>query len=252
MIDLRMDWDIEKTFRYYERIGLFMPLVARDYNNRLAFNTRDIGKGTIGASITRRASFKYITSGRVLRVQMAPFSRRVENIEAEVGGLVVPQARDPLFMRRLEFGGRIPADRFGRVDIPTVKGARGGSATGLVKKSLAAPRLGAQAVAARNVPGSNRRKQAVAIGTAVRERKQVVQMPDSKGRMSIYKIRAKGRGGKRRASEVTKIWTSSRQGHTTSAYHWLSRAVDKAVAGRVKVFKRVAEFHIKRRALKGK
>jgi len=252
MIDLKMDWDIERNFEKYRRIGLFMPLVARDYNNRLAFNTRDISKSYLAISLTRRASFRFISGGHVLRVSMAAFSRHVEAISAEVGGLVVPRARDPFFMRRLEFGGRIPPDKFGRLDIPTLKGARGGNVSAMVKKSFAAPRMAAQAVSARGVGGSDKQKRAIAIAVAVRERKQTVQMPDFKGRPSIYRIRAKGRRGKRRASEVTKIWTSSKQSHATAAYRWLSRAMDRAVSERVKVFRRVAEHHIKRRALKGK
>jgi len=253
MIDFDVDTDIEILFAKYKRLGLFMPLVAKDYNNRLAFNTRSIAKRNIKArTVQRTGSVRYITGGRVLSVNQARFSRNVERVRAEVGGRVVPQARDPHFMARLEFGGTIPSGRFGQTGIPTVKGARRGSVAGNIGKRGTIPPLSAQAVSARNVSGSQKQKRAIAMATAIRERKQIVKMRDTRGRQSIYRVKGKGRGRNRRISEVKKLWTLSQQRHSTRRIAWLSDAVGNATAERVKVFKRVAEKHIRRRALRGK
>lgn len=253
MIKVGVDFDIEKLFAKYRRIGLFMPLVAKDFNNRLAFNTRGIAKSNIKRkTTTRSATTKYITGGRVLSVRTAKFSRNVERIKAEVGGRVVPQARDPHFMARLEFGGEIPKGKYGQTAIPTVAGARGGSLSKGISAGLSVPRLAAAAVTARNVTGPPRQKRAVAMAIAIRERKKTVMMRDTKGRMSIYRVKGQGRGRKRRISEVKKIWTLSTSTHTTSGVQWLSGAVTRASAERVKVFRRVAEEWITRKALRGK
>lgn len=253
MIVIDVDFDIEKLAAAYKRIGLFMPNVARGYNNRLAFNTRALAKNNLRTRTTQRAaSSKYITSGRVLSVKQARFSRNIERIKAQVGGRVVPQARDPKFMARLEFGGQIPKGKFGQTGIPTVKGARGGSIAKGISKAMSMPGLAAKAVSARNTKGSPKQKRAVAMAIAIRERKNTVQMRDLRGRPSLYRVKGRGRGRKRRISEVKKLWTMSNQTHSTSGRHWLSAAVKSASAQRVKAFKREAEFHIRRRALKGK
>ena len=253
MIDAGVDFDLEKLLAKYRRIGLFMPLVVKDYNNRLAFNTRSLAKSNlIRKTTTRSASIKYITGGRVLSVRTAKFSRNVERIKAEVGGRVVPQARDPHFMARLEFGGAIPAGKFGQTAMPTVAGARSGSLSRGISKGMSVPRLAAAAVNVRNVTGPPKQKRAVALAIAVETRKKTVMMRDTKGRMSIYRVKGSGRGKKRRVSEVKKIWTLSTSTHTTSGVQWLSNAVAKASAERVKVFRRIAEKHITRKALRGK
>lgn len=253
MIDAGVDFEIEKLFRKYKRVGLFMPNVARDYNNRLAFNTRSLSKRNIRAKTTQRSgSTKFITGGRVLSVRTAKFSRNVERISAEVGGRVVPKARDPLFMARLEFGGRIPSGRFGQTAIPSVKGVRRGSLSANIPRGLTAPFMAATAVTARNVSAPPKQKRAIALSIALRQRKKTVKMRDAKGRESLYRVKGSGRGRNRKISEVKKMWTFSKQIHSTRATHWLSDAVESATAERVKVFRRVAENHIRRRALRGK
>lgn len=253
MIGFDVDTELEKAYAKYKRIGLFMPNVVKDFNNRMAFNTRALAKKNLRSRIVvRSGSFKFITGGRVLSVKQARFSRNVERIMAEVGGRIVPQARDPHFMARLEFGGSIPAGRFGQTAIPTVKGARRGSLPRNIGRRNTVPPLSAQAVSARNVKGSPRQKRAIALSVAINERKNFVKMRDTRGRMSIYKVKGRGRGRNRRISEVTKLWTLSDQRHGTSPTRWLSNAVRAASAQRGKVFNRVAEYHIRRRALRGK
>lgn len=253
MIGIDVDFDIEELARKYKKIGLFMPVVSRDYNNRLAFNTRSLSKRNIRAkTVQRSGSTRFITGGRVLSVRTAKFSKNIERIVSEVGGRVVPQARDPMFMSRLEFGGRIPAGRFGQTAIPSVKGARRGSVSANIPRGLTAPFMAATAVTARNVSAPQKQKRAIALSVALRQRKKTVKMRDSRGRESLYRVRGKGRGRNRKISEVKKMWTLSKRSHSTRAIHWLSDAVESASAERVKVFRRVAEFHIRRRALRGR
>ena len=247
MIDLDIDMDLEALFAQYKQAGAFMPVIVRDYNNRMAFNTRNIGKNNVRKSTIRRAgSARFLSSGRVIGVDKARFSKNVEKIESRVGGRVVKTARDPNFMERLEKGGRVPKDRFGNVGIPTVKGARGGNAGKLIPKSLTVPTLAAKSVSARTVKGTQRKKRAVAIAMAVRDRKNFARFKDKRGRDSIYRIKGKGRGKKRRAGTVTKLWTLARENVSTRARHWLTDASEKAMEGRTKTFMRVAEFHYKR------
>jgi len=253
MIKVDVDFDIEKLFAKYRRIGLFMPLVAKDYNNRLAFNTRALAKNNIKARTTQRTgSSKFITGGRVLSVRTARFSRDVERIKAEVGGRVVPGARDPNFMHRLEFGGQIPKNEFGEINIPTKEKARRGNMAANITAGLSVPRLLMRAVSSRGVVGSRKRKNATAMGVAIRERKKFAVMKDKKGRDSIYRIKGSGRGKKRKVSSVDKIWTLSKDSHNTKGIHWLHDAMRQASADRAKVFRRVAEAHITRKALRGK
>jgi hypothetical protein len=252
MIDFGVDTDIEILYAKYKRVGLFMPLVARDYNNSLAFNTRSLSKRNLKTRLVQRSgSIRYITGGRVLSVRTARFNRNVERVSAEVGGRVVPQARDPEFMARLEFGGQIPAGRFGQTGIPTLA-ARRGSVTGNIGRRGSVPSLAGRAVTARNFKGSERQLRAVAMGVALRERRQYVKMRDTRGRESLYRVKGSGRGRNRKITSVQKLWTLSEKIHRTGAIHWLSRAMDSATAERVKVFRRTAEKHIRRRALRGK
>lgn len=247
MIDLDIDMDLEALFAFYKKADAFMPVIVRDYDNRMAFNTMDIAKRNVRKTTIRRAgSARFITSGRVIGVNKARFSRDIERIESIVGGRVVPTARDPNFMERLEKGGRVPKDKFGNIGIPTVKGARGGNMGKLVSSSLSVPKVAAKSASSRNVKGSHRKKRAVAIAIAVRERKTFARFKDRRGRDSLYRVKGKGRGKKRRAGSVGKIWTLSRENVSTRARHWLTDARDTAIAGRTKTFKRVAEFHYKR------
>ena len=252
MFDLKMDFDLEKLHQMYNRIGLFMPALVRDYNNRMAFNTRTIAKSTLRAGITVRPSFRYLTSGRVLSVKTARFSKNIENIESQVGGRIVSGARDPNFMARLEFGGAVSPGSRGETAIPTVKGARGGNKSKMVSKRFSAPRLAAMSVSAENIPGSPKQKRVAAMHIAIREKKPFVKMKDTKGRTGIYRVRGRGKGRNRKITSVTKMWILSKKSHSTPAIHWLSRAQAQAVTGRVKTFQRVAELHIARRALRGK
>ena len=252
MIDLDVDFDIEKLFLKYKRVGLFMPLVAMKYNNRLAFNARSISKRNLKSRMVQRSgSIRYITGGRVLSVVRAGFSRNVEHIKAVLGGRMVPQARDPKFMARLEFGGQIPTGRFGQTAIPTIQGARRGSVSGNINRASTAPVLAAKAVTARNMTGSNKQKQAVALSVALKTRKRIVKMKDNQGRESLYRVKGRGRGRKRKISQITKIYTLSKKIHSSPGIHWLSGAINEAVRERVKVFRRVAEEEIRRKALKG-
>lgn len=247
MIDVGVDFEIEKQVQALRKYGLFLPAIARDYNNRLAFNVRSLGKNNLLRRTTPRSgSMRYITGGRVLSVEKARFAKSVEQIRARVGGRVVSQARDPNFMARLEFGGQIPLGKFGKTGIPTVKGARRGSISGNITKASTVPVLAAKAVSANNVAGSPRQKRAIAMGTAIRERKRIVKMKDTRGRESIYRVKGRGRGRKRKISEVTKLYTLSSRSHSSKAIHWLSDARDKVVSERVKVFRRVAESHKRR------
>ena len=251
MIDSGVDFEIEKLFMMYRRVGLFMPLVVLKYDNRMAFNTRSISKRNLLSNIVQRTgSSRYITGGRVLSVSKAGFSRNIESIRAVVGGRVVSQARDPDFMARLEFGGEVPSGRFGQTAIPTIKGARRGSRTGNISKAATAPVLAAKAVTARNITGSPKQKQAVALSVGLRTRKRIVKMKDNQGRDSIYRIKGSGRGRKRKISQIVKLWTLSRKTHSTRGIHWLNRATNDAVRERAKVFRRIAEQEIRRKALK--
>ena len=252
MMELGADIDLENLIQKYRRVNASIPFIIMQYNNSMAFQTRKRSKTTLKAGVTVRGTFRFITGGRVLSVSQARFSRNVDQIAATVGGRVVPGARDPKFMARLEHGGTIPQDKFGRVNIPTVRGARGGSITKGVGKFLSLPRLAALATSARNVSGSDKKKRAVAMGAALRDKKKIVRMTDRRGRDSIYRVTGKGRGRNRSISEVKKLWTMSPKQHSTPAVHWLQRARNKAIAGRVKTFTRIAEIHIARRALKGK
>jgi hypothetical protein len=254
MIGLDVDFDIEELIIKYKRIGLFMPRVIFEYNNSLAFNTRAIAKRNLKArTVQRTASSKWLTSRRVLTVKKAKFQRQGARIEGpEVGGLIVPSARDPEFMARLEFGGQIPQNEFGQVGIPTVKGARRGNLSGNLPASLSVPRLAAQAVSSRNVKGSLRKKRAVALAIANRERKKTVKFKDNRGRESLYRVKGKGRGKKRAVSNVTKIWTLTKARKSTTALNWLSDATDTAMSNREKTFIRIAEKKIGKDLLAGK
>lgn len=242
MIDLKLDTELEEAFKVYKKLGNFMPVISLEYNNSMAFNTRKIGGATLNRKTIRRAaSARFMKSGRVVAVEKAKFNRNIEQIESRVGGRVVPTARDPNFMERLEKGGKVPKDKFGNVGLPTIKGARGGSASKIVPTGLTVPKVAATAVGSRNVKGSARKKRAVAIAIAIRERKSFARMNDTKGRDSLYRVKGKGRGKKRRANTVVKLWTLSRQDIRTAGKHWLSESKDTAVKGRVKTFNRIAE-----------
>lgn len=253
MIEFDVDFDIEKLVQQLKKYdNVFLPAVARDYNNRLAFNTRKISKSHILTRTTpRTGSARFITGGRVLSVDKARWSKDVEKIRAQVGGRVVKKARDPDFMARLEHGGTIPSDRFGQTSIPTLKGARRGNVAGNITRASTVPVLAAQAVSAKNVSGSERKKRAVAMGTALKARKRIVKMKDTKGRPSIYRVTGRGRGRNRKISQVTKLHTLSPRSHSSTGIHWLRDAINKSTSQRVKVFKRVAEHH-KNRTFKRK
>ena len=100
--------------------------------------------------------------------------------------------------------------------------------------------------------GSPRQKRAVKLAVATQKRNKTVLMKDAQGRDSLYRVMGRGRGGKRNIYDIKKIWTLSKDTHSTVGVHWLSGAVTKASAERSKVFRRVAEERIRRQALKGK
>lgn len=246
MIDLRPDFPIEELLAFYKDVGLFLPAVTKDYNNRMAFNTRSIGKDNLKRGMVNRpGKTGFITGPRVLSVQKATSSRNIERIEALVGGRIVPGARDPFFMQRLEFGGPIPKDNFGVVGIPHIQ-ARKGNINNNIGRRGSMSVLAALSISSQHVPGNFKRKWAVALSMSIRKKKQIIKMPDKKGRQAIYRVKGRGRGKKRKANSITKLWIMSKGEHTTSAIHWLSRAVSTANQGRAKTFERVAQPHYDR------
>lgn len=246
MIDLRPDYPIEELLAFYRDAGLFLPGVVKDYNDRMAFNTRAISKNNLLMSMQHRsATTRFITGGRVLSVQKAAFIRNIERIESIVGGRIVPGARDPFFMERLENGGAIPKDNFGIVGIPHIN-ARKGDLSKIISRRGSLPLLAAQAISAQHLPGSRKRQWAVALSMSIKKKKQIIKMPDSKGRQALYRVKGKGRGKKRKANSITKLWIMSRGTHMSPATHWLTNAMKVAVEGRVTTFNRAAQVHYDR------